>query len=63
MKKKNKNSVAKKKAALKRAKKRSDRLKSTQKDKPERKKLLIHLRKKAEERFEQQMKDLFGKKE
>ena len=62
MKKKNKNSVAKKKAALKRAKKRNERLKSTQKDKPERKKLLTNLRKKAEERFEQQMKDLFGKK-
>ncbi len=48
--------------AQKRGQKRSSRLKSTQKEKHIRKDELAHARKSAEERFEKQMRDLFGSK-
>ena len=60
--KKSKQTAKQKKAAHKRGTKRSQRLKETQKEKHLRKLALAHARKKAEERFEQQMKDLFGTK-
>ncbi len=60
--KKSKKSSSQKKAAQKRGAKRSLRIKATQKDKYLRKEALNSARKKAEEKFEQQMKDLFGKK-
>ena len=60
--KKSKKSSSQKKAAQKRGTKRSARIKSTQKDKYIRREDLIKARKRAEEKFEQQMKDLFGKK-
>lgn len=59
--KKNKNNFKKRIASLKRAKKRGNRLKSTQKDKTQRKKLLANTKKKAKINFENQMKDLFGR--
>ena len=60
--KKNKNKKQERKASNKRALKRSTRLKTTQKDKHIRKKEVIEARKKSEEKFEQQMKDLFGRR-
>lgn len=60
--KKNKKTTAQKKASQKRGVKRNERLKSTQKVKHLRKKELVVLRKSAEQKFEKQMKDLFGKK-
>ncbi len=60
--KKNKKTPQQKKAAQKRGQKRSSRLKSTQKEKHIRKDELAHARKSAEERFEKQMRDLFGSK-
>lgn len=52
----------KKKSAQKRGEKRSKRLKATQKEKHVRKTTLINARKSAEQKFEKQMKDLFGTK-
>lgn len=60
--KKNKSTPSQKKASHKRGQKRTERLKATQKEKHIRKKDLMNARKRAEEKFEQQMKDLFGKK-
>ena len=60
--KKNKKTPQQKKAAQKRGQKRSDRLKATQKEKHIRKDELAHARKVADERFEKQMRDLFGSK-
>ncbi len=59
--KKSKKTATQKKAAQKRGLKRSQRIKATQKDKHLRKEALAHARKMAELKFEQQMKDLFGK--
>jgi hypothetical protein len=60
--KKNNKTASQKKSANKRGQKRSQRLKATQKEKHVRKLTLANARKKAEEKFEQQMRDLFGKK-
>lgn len=60
--KKSKKSTKQKKSAQKRGQKRSDRIKITKKEKYIRKENLANARKKAEEKFEQQMKDLFGTK-
>ncbi len=61
MKKSNK-TTSQKKSAHKRGQKRTERLKATQKEKHTRKLALAHARKRAEEKFETQMNDLFGKK-
>lgn len=47
-------------ASAKRGKKRSDRLKKTQKDKAKRKTGIQNAKKSKDSRFEQQMKNLFG---
>jgi hypothetical protein len=60
--KKNKNNKKQRKSAVKRAKKRSTRLKTTQKEKHVRKEAVVEGRKKAEINFEKQMSDLFGKR-
>lgn len=60
--KKGKKPSIKKKATQNRGKKRSERLKSTQKEKHVRKSALAHARKLADQKFQQQMKDLFGTK-
>ena len=60
--KKNKKTPSQKKAAQKRGKKRCERLKATQKEKHVRKTTLINARKSAEQKFEKQIKDLFGTK-
>ncbi len=60
--KKTKKTITQKKAAHKRSQKRGDRLKSTQKEKHIRKENLVAARKRAEQNFEKQMKDLFGNK-
>jgi len=52
-----------KKASLNRGAKRSKRLKSTQKEKSKRKQVLSDVKKNAEKKFEQHMKNLFGNQE
>lgn len=58
--KKNSKNKQQRKAAQKRASKRSVRLKSTQKEKAVRQENLRLARKAATEKFQQQMRDLFG---
>jgi len=58
--KKNRKNSQKRKASLKRATKRGNRLKSTQKEKSHRKQAITDFKKKTEEQFEKKMRDLFG---